>query len=581
MFVAELSQFPVCQALFPVGRMKSGELAAAFETTWEGEQEAATSETGTQRLRFRMVAPAFPAFNVYSGIARYTTALGPLSVATSVSHMDGWNVEVIDENNYRKFGPKDSTGRPDHATLQAIRSADVLGLYGGLSSTIPRLYELARFYKKQGVTTIAGGQHFAGENIDDALANGVDFVVVGEGEETICELLAAIQEKRNPDDIAGIAFMRGGQVIRTAERPPITNFDNLPLPDFDLIRYASMRMYPINWVRGCGMDCEFCTVKGRPRPASVGRIVEQIASLVETRNARQFFIVDDLFGQRRTDALQLCRMLADYQTAIDMKLDITVQIRLDLARDAELLQAMRLAGVTTVCIGFESPIPEDLASMNKKTKPDDMLALTRLYHQAGFLVHGMFIFGYPAREGAGEPLPAKEQVRHFRQFIRKGRLDTIQVLLPVPLPGTELTRRLTEQNRIFPRDVVGWEYYDGNFPLFEPDAPLTAKEMHAAIRRIMGRFYRFRYMFVVALNILIFPAMVVPVFNLGGGWHRWYRSWRNSLKRFGGWIIIKRWDAAFKRGTFTQKLAEAGERLRGAASVRPHLSSSSGADRRD
>jgi anaerobic magnesium-protoporphyrin IX monomethyl ester cyclase len=518
-------------------------------------------KTNTRRLRFRIIAPAYPAFNIYSRIARKTTALGPVMVATVVSRMGGWDVEVIDENNYRKLGPKDDRGLADHGTLQTIRAADVVGVYGGLSSTIPRLYKVTRFYKKQGVTTIAGGQHFIGENIRDALDNGIDFVVAGEGEETIRELLTVIRDGGRPEHVPGIFFMRNGRMIQTPERPPITNFDSLPLADFDLVRYAKISIYPINWIRGCGMDCEFCTVKGRPRSASVERIVEQIASLVETHNARHFFILDDLFGQRRKETLRLCRLLTAYQNAVGIRLDLTVQIRLDRAKDAELLQAMREACINTVCIGFESPIAEELAAMNKRVRPEDMLEMARRYHKAGFLVHGMFIFGYPVSEGARVHLSTREQVRQFKTFIRKGRLDTIQVLLPVPLPGTELTKRLAAQDRIFTKNIVGWEYYDGNFPLFQPDDPLTPEEMHAALRKIMGRFYRFRYMFAIGLNVLIFPAMILSVFRLRVGWRKWHRLWRNALKRFGGWIILRHWTTALKQSKFSEKLIAARQRI--------------------
>jgi radical SAM superfamily enzyme YgiQ (UPF0313 family) len=511
-------------------------------------------DANKKRLRLRVIAPAYPAFNIYSRIARQTTALGPVLIGTVASRMAGWNAEVIDENNYHRLGPKDEEQRPDHQILQGIRQADVVGLYGGLSSTIPRLYELARFYKEQGAVTIAGGQHFVSENLRDALEQGIDFVVRGEGEETIRELLDAIRDHRSTDDIPGLAFLRDGEVVLTPERPPITDFTNLPFPDFDLVRYAKIRVYPLNWTRGCGMDCEFCTVKGRPRPTSPERLVEQVAALVEAHNARYFFIVDDLFGQRRQDALRLCRQLAEYQRAIGIKLDFTVQIRLDRAKDTELLQAMRQASVSMVCIGFESPIPEELAAMNKHVRPEDMVAMTKLYHKAGFLVHGMFIFGYPLPPGARLELSLKERVRQFRRFIRRGRLDTIQVLMPVPLPGTEMTARLEAEQRVFPRDVIGWEYYDGNFPLFRPDPPLTPEQMHAALRKIMGRFYRFRHMFGIALNVLIFPAMIFSVFNLQVGWRHWHRSWRNALKRFGGWIVFKNWSNALRKGGFREKL---------------------------
>ena len=513
------------------------------------------------RRRFRMVVPAYPAFNIYSRIASRTTSLGPLSIATVVSRMPGWDVEVIDENNYRKFGPRDRDGRPDHRTLQEIRHADVVGFYGGLSSTIPRLHDLARLYKLSGAVTIAGGQHFVADNIREALENDIDYIVVGEGDHTIRELLEAIQTRGIPANVDGIAYLKEGELIQTPQRPPITDFNALPLPDFTLLRYARVRIYPIGWIRGCGMNCEFCTVKGKPRASAPERVVEQMASLLEAHNARHFFIVDDLFGHGRTETLKLCRMLAEYQKAVGIKLDITVQTRLDRGRDNELLVAMRSAGVNTVCIGFESPIAEELTAMDNRIKPDEMLAMTWLFHKAGFLVHGMFIFGYPMPEGVTLKMPLAERVKRFRQFIRKSRLDTLQVLLPVPLPGTALTERLADSGRIFPRTDIGWEYYDGNFPVFMPDEPLTPEDMQQAVRKLMKRFYRFRYLFAIGLNVLIFPAMMLTAWNIRFGWRRWYRLWRNDLIRFGGWVILRRWASLVRRGTFFEKLTRAKEHL--------------------
>lgn len=509
-----------------------------------------------------MVAPSYPAFNIYSRVAKLTTALGPLCVATSASKMDGWDVEMIDENNYRKLGPRDDSSLPDHATLQRIRRANVVGLYGGLSSTIPRLFDIARFYKADGVVTIAGGQHFAQENIRDALDHGIDYVVLGEGDHTIQELLSAIQSGGKPDGIAGLAFLRDGKVVTTSERPPLTNFDDLPLPNFRLLRYAKVTLFPVAWIRGCGMNCEFCTVKGAPRSAAPEKVFQQIATLVENHKAREFFIVDDLFGHKRTDTLEFCRLLIDYQKATGVRLDITVQIRLDRARDSELLLAMREAGVYTICIGFESPIAEELKAMDKRTRPEDMIELARLYHKAGFLVHGMFIFGYPLPPGVKLDISLKERVRQFRSFIDKAKIDTIQVLLPVPLPGTEMTARLVAQQRVFPTNLIGWEYYDGNFPLFKPDAPLTPEDMQMGVRMIMGRFYKFRHMFGVGRNILIFPAMLLPLWNMTTAWRRWYRHWRNDLIRFGGWMVLRQWTSKFHSGPFPEKLAQAKESLK-------------------
>ena len=91
-------------------------------------------------------------------------------------------------------------------------------------------------------------------------------------------------------------------------------------------------------------------------------MMQQFAALYEKHNARSFFVVDDLFGQLRSETLELCRMLTDYQQRVGKRFRITVQIRLDRARDTELLRAMREAGVNVVAIGFESPIQTERAT---------------------------------------------------------------------------------------------------------------------------------------------------------------------------------------------------------------------------
>ncbi|MFH1856147.1 MAG: radical SAM protein [Candidatus Omnitrophota bacterium] len=515
-----------------------------------------------KRFRLRIVLPVYPAFNVYSRIAKGTTALGPVCVASAVNEMERWDVEVIDENNLRRYGPKSDLGGADHEFLQNLRPADVVGFYGGLTSTIPRLYEIARFYKNKGVVTIAGGQHFVEDNIAEALSSGIDYVVIGEGEVTIKELLETLQRKEDVNTVKGIAYLNNGKIIYTPEREPLTDFDKLPLPDFSLVRYAKIKLYPVGRIRGCGMDCEFCTVKGKPRYSSSERLLECISFLLETKDARHFFIVDDLFGQQRDETIRFCKMLQQYQKNIGIRLDFAAQIRLDKAKDSELLSAMRQAGINTVAIGFESPIEEELQAMNKHLKSEDMISLARIFHKAGFLIHGMFIFGYPVREGINFKMSASVRVKRFENFIRKAKLDTVQVLLPTPLSGTELRHRLALQNRIYANKDVGWEYYDGNFPIFEPDAPMSAEEMQSSIRKIMDRFYRFKYIFMVGLDVFSFPYLVFFLHNIKAGWEKWYRSWRNNLIRFGGWIIIKQWNAAFKKDNFSQKLQKAKENIK-------------------
>jgi radical SAM superfamily enzyme YgiQ (UPF0313 family) len=518
-------------------------------------------DTRKKRYRLRIIIPAYPAFNIYSGIAKKTTALGPISIASVANKLENWDVEVIDENNLRRYGPKDPCGGADHQYLQKIRPADVVGLYGGLTSTIPRLYEVADFYRKRGAITIAGGQHFVEKNIDEALAVGIDYLVIGEGELTIRELLKGLESNQDISWIKGIAYRKDQKITITEPREPITDFDSLPPPNFSLVRYAKIKLYPVGRIRGCGMNCEFCTVKGKPRCASPERLIEDIARLLETRDARHFFIVDDLFGQFRKDSIRFCQMLYDYQHKVGRRLDLVVQIRLDKAKDTELLAAMRQAGINMVAIGFESPIKEELETMEKHIRPEEMVELARTYHRFGFLVHGMFIFGYPLKEGKRLSISLDERVKIYKKFIKKAKIDTIQVLLPVPLAGTELRHRLEKRQRVYPKEEIGWQYYDGNFPIFEPEEQYSAQELQQATGKIMSRFYEFKYLFMIGLRIFSFTSLIFFLHNIRTGWRRWYRPWRNSLARFGGWLVLKDWTKQLKKGSFHDQLKKAQNKI--------------------
>ncbi len=507
----------------------------------------------TKRRIFRMVIPRYPAFNVYSHIAKKTTALGPLCVATSVSRMPGWDVEVIDENNYRFPGPEDEQGLTDHRALQEMRPADVVGLYGGLSCTIPRLTALAAFYKQAGVFTVGGGHHLDAVP-EEALRGGLDIVVHGEGEVAVRELLEARDSERALETVPGITILKNDALISSEPRAPLQDFEAFPLSDFGLLRFTRVRVFPVSRIRGCDMHCEFCAVKGKARCATPERLVAQMSYLAEAHRARQFFIVDDQFAQDRDETLRFCRMLRDYQSSMALRFFITVQIRLDCAHDAELLTAMQECGIRGLAIGIESPIDEELRAMGKRLKAAEMVELARTYHRQGFLVHGMFIFGYPMRSGVEFRMSGAERVKRFRTFIRKARLDTVQVMLPVPLPGTALRVRLEEQGRVLPNSEIGWEYYDGNFPLIVPDPPLTPEEMQKSVMSLMRSFYRFMRLLGVILHTLRFPLAMLPLTNLRNRWRKWYRHWRNEVIGSIGYFIVRNWRKAFREGPFAEKL---------------------------
>jgi len=258
--------------------------------------------------------------------------------------------------------------------------------------------------------------------------------------------------------------------------------------------------------------------------------------------------------------------LAKYQEKLKIKLKITVQTRITDAKYPDLLEAMKQANIHNVCIGYESPIDEELIAMKKGYLSKDLISWTNTFHKYGFFIHGMFIFAYPRKsDHSHNIIPLSEKTEHFKNFIKKARIDTVQVLLTIPLPGTELRERLMRENRIFPIYRLGWEYYDGQYPLFVPDDGVEPEEIQQIVGDMMHSFYNFGNFWKIVKNILVnFPVIVftsaftivigrvryiISAFNL---WHRKY--FRNYALRFGGYFIVKNWFKKFREDAFSEKL---------------------------
>jgi radical SAM superfamily enzyme YgiQ (UPF0313 family) len=493
---------------------------------------------------FRLVIPIFSEINIFSNVAKKTTGLGAVMVATAADKLWGWRVEVIDENNYRK-GPRDQNGRPDHAALQKENPAAVVGFFASLTSTIERVWELAKFYQQQEVVTLAGGWHVNHDG-EESLRNGIDVVVHGDGELTIREILDALRLDKPLADIKGLSYLQDGNIVKTlSKEDELCSLDDLPFPNFNLLKYSKVKVYPIGRIRGCSRNCEFCSINRKPNWASAQYLFEEVNWLVETRGAHDFFIVDDRLEEDREGTLSFLRKIA---AKYGRGLKFTVQIRLEAAKDQELLEAMKQAGVRVVCIGFESCIDEDLKTMQKGYLSKDMVEWTKIYHGYGFLIHAMLIFGYPPKEKNVHYITIEERVKQLKRFIRQCHLDTIQILKPIPLVGSQLHERLKKEGRLFPPEIVPLSQYDGNYVCFQPDN-MTVRELQEIPTQIMRWFYNPASFVRIPLKTLAFPFDY-----LIRGWHSWYRGWRNDLIKYGGHILLKRWQSRFKKKKFVERL---------------------------
>lgn len=448
------------------------------------------------------IIPQYPIHsqnNIYARVKM--PPLGIISVLSQFSANPELHVYAVDENNYG--GPLSPSGQPDHGVLQQRNPAHLAMFYGGMSNAIPRLFQLARQYRGFGAITIAGGSHVDALP-EEALNSGVDVVVHGEGEDTALELLDILDtcgpmsdsQRERLHGVKGISFLdSGGRVVFTGKRQPIRELDLLRIPDLTLIRHLKKRWtaIPIHRGRGCNFKCEFCVVNkqyGAYKSTSSKTVLDQIIRYSDLGYHR-FFFTDDNFAQDPNQTIALCKEIGDYRRQFQRKIQLMVQVRTEVAKSPDLVEAMRYAGVRILAIGFESPINEELKRMKKGVTVEMLTRRTRILSQH-FYIHGMFIFAYPSfHDDPASPVQSlASRARAYWRFFKNTQLDSIQVLNAVPLPGSRLRERLEAENRLFPLSQVGWDKYDGMFLCYDstPEG-LRTDELQRLPRTLMGRRY--------------------------------------------------------------------------------------------
>jgi radical SAM superfamily enzyme YgiQ (UPF0313 family) len=498
-----------------------------------------------KEAKIRFIIPKYPYLNIYSRIRM--PPYGIMSVATSAAKK-GYNVEVIDENNYN--------GKLDHLRLQLENPVDFVGFYGGITSIIPRLYELAKLYKEMGVITIAGGSH-VNYLPEEALNSNVDYIISGEGEETFGELIYRLCQKSNLNNVKGVIYKKDNKIVFTGKREPITNLNKLPIIDFNLLKNLKnpINHYPVSLGRGCRFKCEFCVVNnflGKTRFRNFKKAIQEIISLVE-KGKKNFFFIDDNFVENKEEVTRLLKELIYFQKKKKIRLDFAVQVRADVAEHDGLLRLMKKAGISLLCIGYESIYNEVLNKMHKGLTVEKLESYTKILHDYGFYIHGMFILGYPGLE---LNKTISEQADDYIKFIKQNKIDTIQVLKPVPIPGTELRYRLEKEKRIYNLKLINWDKYDGNFVVFQPDC--DEKELQDATTKIMRNFYNTKY-YIKLFALPFISPIDLFYYTINKNYEEAKsiikRKWRNTLIKIEGSKLFKEWLRKFKNENFYLKLS--------------------------
>lgn len=361
------------------------------------------------------------------------------------------------------------------ADFRDLLRSDLVGI-SITTSTAPAGYRLGRTLKIAGVPVVYGGPH-ASYCADEALKHG-DYVVRGEGEEAILELADALAARTAPVGIGNLSYRVGADVVHEPSRPFLTDLDDLPWPDFSLLKRADrMTLYPLSTSRGCPRFCDFCSVAplfGRKiRRRDAADVVAEVRRVTQ----RTMFIVDDNFTVNRRYTAQICAGLARLKDRPSW----IAQAGVDLGRDEALIKLMKRAGCFALALGLESVNDDTLAAYNKGQSTDDIVHCIETLRRHGIWIHGMFVLGGEA-DGPGAAAATVA-------FARKHKIGSVQLLALTPIPGTPLYTRLDSEGRIFNRD---WALYDGHHVVFEP-ARMTPLELQVGLINAYREFYSLRH----------------------------------------------------------------------------------------
>ncbi|HYN87614.1 MAG TPA: radical SAM protein, partial [Ardenticatenaceae bacterium] len=296
-------------------------------------------------------------------------------------------------------------------------------------------HTMSAMARERGCTVIVCGSD-ATDHAPKYFEHGADYVLLGEGELTLGELLDSLtgREPRSLEQILGLAWPEGA----TGRRPDIRDLDALPFPAWDLVDVERYRrvweerhgFYSMNMVttRGCPYHCNWCAkpIWGqRYNVRSPENVVAELKWLKETYRPDHIWFADDIMGLKPG----WIQRFADLVEQHDARVPFKSLNRADLLLRGDTVSALRRAGCRTIWIGAESGAQKILDAMDKGTSVEQIYEAARRLHAAGIEVGFFLQFGYP-----GE---TREDIEKTLQMVRDCLPDDIGISVSYPLPGTK------------------------------------------------------------------------------------------------------------------------------------------------
>ena len=299
-------------------------------------------------------------------------------------------------------------------------------------------FSMIAMARARGCTVLVAGSD-ATDHAEAYLRAGADYILLGEGEQTLGELMDRLMGRSTAplESILGLAFVRDGQLVITPRRPDIKDLDALPFPAWDLVDipryqsiwYARHGYYSMNLVtsRGCPYHCNWCAkpIWGqRYHVRSPENVAAELAWLKRTYRPDHVWFADDIFGLKPGWVERFAELIE----AADARVPFKSLQRVDLLLKPGTVEALKRAGAQRVWVGAESGSQRILDAMEKGTRVEDIYAAAERLHAAGIQVGFFLQFGYP-----GE---TRDDIERTLQMVRDCRPDDIGMSVSYPLPGT-------------------------------------------------------------------------------------------------------------------------------------------------
>ncbi len=337
------------------------------------------------------------------------------------------------------------------------------------------------FARGRGATVLVNGSD-ASDRAAEYLGHGVHFVLTGEAEWTLLEMVESLlgNSEKDPGEIAGLAYFDPIRrtMNRTAPRPLMRNLDVLPSPARDLVdigRYKEIwkqahGYFSLNLVssRGCPYRCNWCAkpIYGDSyHSRSAGSVAREMEKLKFQYDADHLWFADDTFGLQSKWVEELAGHVEQRHAAVPFKM----QCRADLMKEST-VNALRRAGCAEVWMGVESGSQNILDAMEKGLQVEQVCLAAENLRRAGIRPCFFLQFGYPGETWV--------DIRKTVDLVRRTRPDDIGVSVSYPLPGTRFHARVREQLG----EKTNWTDSEDLSMLFQgPYTSAFYRALHAAL----------------------------------------------------------------------------------------------------